>query len=291
MNYTIHNHALTVTVSDHGGELQSIRDQSGREWLWQADPVFWDEKAPNLFPYIGRCTDDTYTFDGTRYSMCLHGFLHYSDLELVLATDNTLSFEYKACPKTREVYPFEFTYQIQYRLSGNKIFVKYTVLNNDSKTMYFGIGGHPGFQMPLDEGLQFTDYSLRFNNTEEPKRVILSPDSHVTDERAAYPLVEGHLLPLRHDLFDHDAVILMKSGDTVTLRSDKGSHSVTVHYPQMPYIGIWHTKCSEAPFICLEPWTALPSRYGVIEDLETHPDLIHLGAHETYVNEWSIEIQ
>ena len=290
MNYTIANGELSVTVSTHGGELQSILDRDGREWLWQADPVFWDEKAPNLFPYIGRCTDDTYTFEGKPYRMCLHGFLHYSALELMVATENMLSFEYSACPESRAVYPFEFTYRIQYRLTGRKIAVKYTVLNNGSKAMYFGIGGHPGFRMPLDEGLDFTDYHLTFNNTEEPRRVILSPDSKVTAERAPYPLANGHDLPLRHDLFDNDAVILRGSGDKVVLHSDKGKHSVTVRYPQMPYIGIWHTKQAVAPFLCLEPWTALPSRSGVVEALETHPDLIRLGAHETYDNEWSIEL-
>ena len=63
MNYTIANDRLTVQISSRGGELQSIiRD--GREYLWQADPAFWDEKAPNLFPYIARMTEGKYTLDG-----------------------------------------------------------------------------------------------------------------------------------------------------------------------------------------------------------------------------------
>ena len=49
MNYTIENDRLKIQISSRGGEMQSvIRD--GREYLWQADPQYWDEKAPNLFP-------------------------------------------------------------------------------------------------------------------------------------------------------------------------------------------------------------------------------------------------
>ena len=28
--------------------------------------------------------------------------------------------------------------------------------------MYFGVGGHPGFAVPLEKGLAFEDYCLQF---------------------------------------------------------------------------------------------------------------------------------
>ncbi len=291
MNHTIQSDALTVTVSTRGGELQSIRDRAGREWLWQADPAFWDEKAPNLFPYIGRSTGGVYTFEGRQYEMCLHGFLHYSELSFEGGSGNELRFTYQSCDESRAVYPFEFTYRVQYRLEGSRLFVTYTVRNDGDKAMYFGIGGHPGFMMPLDEGLDLTDYYLTFNNTQEPRRVIVNPDNQISEERAPYPLKGGHDLPLRHDLFDNDAIILRDSGDTVVLHSQKSRHAITMHYPQMKYIGIWHTKRVAAPFLCLEPWSSLPARSGVVEDLAAQPDLVRLDAQKTYVNEWDFELR
>ena len=29
--------------------------------------------------------------------------------------------------------------------------------------MYFGLGGHPGFNVPLEAGLSFEDYCLEFS--------------------------------------------------------------------------------------------------------------------------------
>ena len=37
MLYTLKNEYLTVTVSDRGAELQSVRRADGREYLWQGD--------------------------------------------------------------------------------------------------------------------------------------------------------------------------------------------------------------------------------------------------------------
>ena len=44
---------------------------------------------------------------------------------------------------------------------------------------------------------------------------------------------------------------------------------ICVTYPNMTYLGIWHMPKTDAPYICIEPWSSLPSRKNVVEDLET----------------------
>ena len=46
---------------------------------------------------------------------------------------------------------------------------------------------------------------------------------------------------------------------------------------------------TDAPYICLEPWTSLPSRQDVVEDLEKQPDLIRLEPKNVYKTTWSLE--
>ena len=53
---------------------------------------------------------------------------------------------------------------------------------------------------------------------------------------------------------------------------------------------IWHMPFTDAPYVCIEPWSALPSRKGRIEDLSEQPNLVHLPAGKRYENTWSIEI-
>ena len=53
-------------------------------------------------------------------------------------------------------------------------------------------------------------------------------------------------------------------------------------------LGFWHMPKTDAPYVCLEPWSSLPSRQDVVEDLETQPDLISLPAGEVWTTTWSL---
>jgi len=76
-----------------------------------------------------------------------------------------------------------------------------------------------------------------------------------------------------------------------TLKSARVTRSVTVSYPSMTYLGLWHAPKTEAPYICIEPWTSLPSRQDVVEEFSNKSDLVRLGAGEIYKNQWSITIR
>ena len=66
---------------------------------------------------------------------------------------------------------------------------------------------------------------------------------------------------------------------------------MTVSYPDMRYLGIWHKPKSDAPYVCIEPWTSLPSVDGEVDDLETKADMETLESMEIYRNEWSITLE
>ena len=48
--------------------------------------------------------------------------------------------------------------------------------------MYFALGGHPGINVPLEDGLRFEDYALDFGAC-APQRVEFTPDCFVTGRR------------------------------------------------------------------------------------------------------------
>ena len=51
------------------------------------------------------------------------------------------------------MYPFDFELRVTYSLVNNLLSEHFTVTNTDTKEMIFGIGGHPGFNLPTDNGL------------------------------------------------------------------------------------------------------------------------------------------
>ena len=71
---TLKNDILSIKVDRHGAELCSIRDHSGREFIWQADPAFWKRHAPVLFPIVGSLWEKKYRIDGKEYTLGQHGF-------------------------------------------------------------------------------------------------------------------------------------------------------------------------------------------------------------------------
>ncbi len=291
MIITIKNEKLQVKIDTLGAELKSICTTDGCEYLWQGDPAIWDGQAPNLFPYIARLTQGKYSYGGKEYQMPIHGFLPTTEVQVEKQCESSITFLLESNEDTLQMYPFVFALRLTYTLEENIVKVETQVDNKDNKTMYFGIGGHPGFNVPLEEGLSFTDYRLEFADISHPARVGFTKDVFLSGVDEAYPLKDDRFIPLSHDLFDEDAIILKHVAHEVSLISDKGNRSVTVRYPDVNVIGFWHMPMMEAPYVCIEPWSSLPSRQGIIEHIDQQSDLIALGAQQRYRNSWEIEIK
>lgn len=290
MLYTIRNDSMQVTIDDLGAQIMSITASDGLEYLWNGDSAFWGDRAPVLFPYVGRLTEGSYTLHGKRYEMGIHGFAARSQFMAVAEDEDRLILALADSPETRKNYPFAFDFSVCFELDGTTLNITYAVENRSREPMYFGLGGHPGFRVPLEKGRSFEDYRLTFSHSCRPFQVDLSDSCMVLGHESPYALENGTTLPLHHRLFDRDAVILDHVDKTVTLSAGEGTRGVTVSFPMMRYLGIWHTTGSDAPFVCLEPWCSLPSRLDVVEDISQQGDLITLLSGETYINPWSITI-
>ena len=289
MLYRIENAFLQIAVSGKGAELMSIRSAAGTEYLWQGDARYWSDRALNIFPYVARLTNGCYTYQGSTYRLPIHGFAPTAPYTVTEHRSDSITFTLESCPEYYEMYPFRFRFSIRYCLDGATLHAEMKVENLDDKTMYFGLGGHPGINVPLEDGLVFEDYFLEFPEA-ELRRVEFTPACFITGKEDPFPL-EGSRLPLRHDMFDDDAIVLKGVPGKVTLRSEKGSRAVTLVAEDLPVYGFWHMPKTDAPYICLEPWSSLPSRQDVVEDLETQPDLISLDAGKTYRTIWSLKIE
>ena len=150
MKYEISNEFLKVKADTEGAILWSVTDKDGFEYIWQGDDRYWNEHGANLFPYIARLWEKSYIFQGKTYYMDIHGFAKDSVFSCEKAGENELVFAMEDTRETLEQYPFHFRFEIRYLLEKNTLKVFYSVKNKDEKTMYFGIGGHPGFNIPMD---------------------------------------------------------------------------------------------------------------------------------------------
>ena len=288
---TISNDTLTVTIDTLGAQIMSIvNNKDGTEYLWQGDEKYWADRAPVLFPFIARLTDRSYTCNGETYNMDIHGFAKKMWFVPAFKDKSIITLDLHANDWSKKYYPFDFTLEIRYSLRGNQLVVNYRVENEGGDIMSFGIGGHPGFNVPLFEGEKFEDYVLEFAEPCKPDRVGFTSELFLSGKDEAYDLRDGKYIDLDHSLFDDDAIVLKNSSKEVRLTNKNTGKGVAVSFPNMPYVGFWHRPKTDAPYVCIEPWSSLPARQGIVEDINCKSDLVRIAPGKIYENIWTIKI-
>ena len=121
MRYHLENEVLTASINAQGAELCSLRDTTGTEYIWQADPAFWPRHTPVLFPLVGKVTNNTYTHNGVSYDLGQHGFARDRVFTLTKETPTSLTFTLTSDATTHTLYPFDFTFAITYTLEGSSL--------------------------------------------------------------------------------------------------------------------------------------------------------------------------
>jgi len=290
MLYTINNGRLELTVDSMGAQIMNLVSSDGTEYIWQGDPNTWTGRSPVLFPFIGRLTNNSYKLNGQEYPMTIHGFAKLNEFTVIEQTDNVLTFELRANEKTLEQYPFNFVLRVIHELMDDTLAITYSVTNLSGDVMPYAIGGHPGIRVPLVEGDRFEDYDLTFGQPCQPTRINFTEKCFVSNKDILFPLEDGVRLPLKHDLFDDDAIVLMHAASEVTLASRVSGRGVRASYPDMPYIGFWHWPKAETPYVCIEPWSSLPSRQDVIEEFTCKSDMLRLAPGATRDTTWTITV-
>lgn len=295
MMYTVENEWLKVTASCEGAELQSIYDKEmDKEILWYGNEKFWNRRAPLLFPNVGKNHDGHCFYKGVCYETVQHGFARDSVFECVEQTENTLIFQLEDTDSTRSYFPFAFILKVTYKLIGRTLEVLWDVENKNDETMYFTIGGHPGFNVPILENTTRSDYKLLFKNHEALTYRLVYGTTGTADGKKTYHL------PLKpygtymgcdvtEHMFDNDALIFDDSQiDFAGIGYPDGSPYVTMECNGFTNFGIW-TK-PNGPYICLEPWMGRCDDYGFKGDISEKPDVTALEPQKTFHQSYTVTI-
>ncbi|MDO4912226.1 MAG: aldose 1-epimerase family protein [Lactobacillus sp.] len=282
MKYQLANKMIQVTVDEHGAELTSVKGVNSHfEYLWQADPKVWGKHSPVLFPIVGALRDDQYQYAGKTYHLGQHGFAHNEEFTLAEKTDTKIVLSLKSNDRLKEMYPFDFELLVSYELLNNMIQVEYQVKNLDDKEMIFGIGGHPGFNLPVEDGHKKTDYYLAFTPAKE--RVKFPIKDRMIDWAHRSIGATNTLIGLTDDLFKDDALIYELSGENkVTLRRDDGEFHINLWTEGAKFIGIWSQYPATADYVCLEPWWGIADRNDGNGNFEDKYGMNHLASGETF---------
>lgn len=289
MQLYLENENLKVTINYFGAELSSIQKKStGTEYLWNADPAYWNRTSPVLFPIVGSLKGKEFQYGGNTYPMGQHGFARDMEFSLLSATETECWLELSSNEETLAKYPFAFRLKIGYRLEDEKLTVIWRVINEDEKTMHFSIGGHPAFMCPLEQHGQQTDYFISFDTKEPITYGLLNTDGLLATEETL--TTEDGFLPITADLFDRDALIIEHDqAKRVSLCTPNKVPYLTVTFDS-PLFGVWSPAGKHAPFICIEPWYGRCDRFDFNGTLAEREYSNTLNPQEVFERSYQIEI-
>jgi galactose mutarotase-like enzyme len=253
---TLTNGTLSAAVNPLGAELSSLRDAQGNELMHDGDPAWWSGRAPLLFPIVGQLAGDRYLLKGEHYALPRHGFARRNQFVLVAQAADRLVLRFSDTPETCSVYPFAFTLDAEFALSGATLTMTVSATNCGDQDMPASFGFHPAFAWPLPYGAPRAAHRILFDQDEpEPLKELV--DGLIAVENRPSP-VDGKTFKLEDALFEADALIWEGLASEKLFYGAPGHAGLEIAWGDMPNLGIWTRP--GAPFVCIEPWAGLADR-------------------------------
>ena len=255
MIYTLQNEEIICEMETHGAELKSIKDRkTGREYLWNADPMYWNRTSPVLFPFVGAVKGKKYSFGGRTYNIGQHGFARDMEFAVKSSIETEMWFELRESEETMARYPFKFHLNIGYHIEGRSVTVLWRVKNTNDGVLYFSIGAHPGFMLPEGSKALFRLYDRNGMPVKSIKNRVFGEGGCVTEKIQLIDTPDGKL-PITEHLFDGDALVIEDNQlGLVEIRPDKSDDPLVSVMFTAPLVGLWSPPHKNAPFVCIEPW-------------------------------------
>ncbi|WRU97754.1 aldose 1-epimerase family protein (plasmid) [Bacillus sp. JZ8] len=289
----IENDWLKVGIENKGAEVRKVEHKKNElDYMWTGDSAYWGRVSPVLFPIVGRLKGDQYQINGKTYKLPQHGFLRDVEFDVDDHTTEQVSFVFKSAGRFLDVYPYEFKATIYYILNENSLIVRWKIENDSKEEMYFSIGAHPAFRLPLLENETIEDYRLEF--TPAPNKTVLEyelKDSLIHEKGTANDIDS---ISLTASLFKNDAVIYSNINNII-LASNKSSHEVEVSFNGFPFVGIWskyiETDSTMAPFVCIEPWYGIADTHDTSGNMKEKFGVNRLEVGKTFQAEYEMKFK
>lgn len=284
--HTIDSGRLRISVDETGAELSSMRDETGRELLWQGQSV-WKRRAPILFPIIGQMPGGVLRYQGVSYPIGQHGFARDQRFEASYLSSRSVLFSLVDSPRTRAQFPFRFRLEVLYSVTDATLSVTTTVTNTDSMPFAASLGEHPAFSWPLVPGIARNAHVIEFP-IPEPAPIRRIVDGLALVEAQQTPVVD-RTLALTDSLFAADAIIFDQLTSRSVRYSARGAPVIVLDFPDFPLLGVWSKTPGE--FVCIEPWFGMTAAQDFSGEYLTKPHQFVLDPNECRKFTYSITIQ
>ena len=246
---------LKIEVSSLGAELTSLYSKKTEiEYLWQPGYDIWPHHSMLLFPNPGRISGDRTIIGNKIYPATMHGFANDMNFEIVESCKERLLLEISQTEETLKSFPYKFRLQVEFLLDGEIVYQKFKVINEDSKTIYFSLGAHPGFYCPIIPNESVDDYVLEFNSPQNINSLELEDGTRLlTGKRIKY-LNNETTIKIGDRFFDNGPILFDGvNAKLIKMKSNRTGHFVELGINDFPYMCLWGVG-TRMSIMCIEPW-------------------------------------
>ncbi len=214
---------------------------------------------PALFPiasYLERNgVRDRFEAGGEAYRLPQHGFARVLPWRVAAAGAVAVACELRSTPVTRCMWPWEFTARQEFEVADGRLAFRFSVTNESEAPMPFHFGWHPYLALPGPREA----FRVRTPNA-DAARLFTNPE-----DDPAPPA--GGMLALHESLARTRMFHGVERGVFELVRVNGGVEArVEADADDFPVWAVWSPGV-DAPFVCVEPWTAAPNALNSGEGL------------------------
>ena len=268
--------ASHAEIHRDGAELRSWQ-VADVPLIWTPDPAVWGETAPILFPVVGWTRGARVLVEGQSYPLGLHGFARTLPFAVLEQWPAHVRLGLRSSPETRDLYPFDWSLEIEYVLAGPSLETILTIRNTGERPMPYACGLHPGFRWPFAGG-EMDEYRIVFAEREATSVPVISADGLFTHQTRRIPL-DGRHLPLSPALFANEALCFLDARSTSLRFAHASGAALDVALTDFPHIALWSRPAGR--FLSIEAWTGHGDRVDGDGHLFSKPSMRHLPAGAT----------
>jgi galactose mutarotase-like enzyme len=220
---------------------------------------------PVLFPLVSKNRvgerEHHYVWQDRIHPMPQHGLARRKPWAVVRKETAAVTLELTDDADTRLAYPFHFRYLLTYRLEEGRLHWEQKVENPGPEPLPFSSGFHPYIYVPPAAAGGRAEATVHLPRCRVVEPVGFWENTRHTD-RPSFDLSVNE--PFEGTLFFTDL-----ARREISLTDPERRLGIRLNWEGAPayrYLALW-TRSREAPFFCLEPWTALPNSFNRKDDL------------------------
>lgn len=243
--FQLENRRFRAQIMAQGGELVSLWDkQLQREWIWQPQPGIWAHSATQLFPVVGRLVQGGVRAEGHFWPLEAHGFLRHQRFACLARQADRLVLAASADRSAPPCWPWRWQVTTHWVLHPDGLALRQQVINRDHRPMWFSLGWHPGFALPVASQ---PGWRIAFS------RAVAGP--FPTRDRTLSLPVETpftHHFRLTPEVFRHGALYFGRCRQRrMAVLSPTGREVMALETGTQPWLALWGVP--GADLLCLEP--------------------------------------